>query len=48
MNESAALNVEIVVEVNRDFAQNGSRKYDGETSDGVSCSFAYSCFGGPK
>ena len=33
---------EIVVQVNRDFAQNGNRKYDGETSGGVPCSFVYS------
>ena len=34
--------LEIVVQVNRDFAQNGRRKYDGETSDGVRCLFAFS------
>ena len=34
--------LKIVVQVNRDFAQNRRRKYDGETSDGVPCSFAYS------
>ena len=29
-------------QVNRDFAQNGRRKYDGETSEGVPYSLAYS------
>ena len=28
-------------QVNRDFRQGGRRKYDGETSEGVLCSFAY-------
>ena len=37
-----AQQIEIVVQVNRDFAQNGNRKYDGEMSQGVPCSFAYS------
>ena len=32
----------MVVQVNRDFAQNGKSKYDGETSEGVLCSFVYS------
>ena len=27
--------IEIVVQVNSDFAQNGNRKYDGETSESV-------------
>ena len=27
--------IEIVVQVNRDFAQNGNRKYEEETSEGV-------------
>ena len=35
--------LESVVQVNRNFAQNGRKKYDGETSDGVPCSFAH-CF----
>ena len=39
---SLTCKLKIVVQVNRDFAQNGRRKYDGETSDGVLCSFAYS------
>ena len=34
--------IKIVVHVNRDFAQNGNRKYDGETSEGVPCLFRYS------
>ena len=34
--------IEIVVQVNRDFTQNGNKKYDGEMAEGVSCSFAYS------
>ena len=29
----------VVVQVNRDFLQNGGRKYDGGTSEGVPCSF---------
>ena len=33
--------IEIVVQVNSDFEHNGNRKYDGETSEGVACSFAY-------
>ena len=39
---SLTCKLEIVVQVNRDFAQNGRRKYDGETSEGVPCSLAYS------
>ena len=42
VNSFTCKKLEIVVQVNRDFAQNGRRKYDGETSDGVPCSFAYS------
>ena len=34
--------IEIVIQVNRDFGQNGNRKYDGGMSEGVPCSFAYS------
>ena len=34
--------IEIVVQVNWDFAQNGDRKYDGEMSEGVPCPFAFS------
>ena len=30
------------IQFNRDFAQNGDRKYDGETSEDVPRSFAYS------
>ena len=32
----------MVIQVNRDFTQNGDRKYDGKMSEGVLCSFAYS------
>ena len=40
---SNAEQIEIVHQVDRDFAQNGNRRrYDGETSEGVACSFAYS------
>ena len=43
VTESAVLKAAqgIVVEVNRHFAQNGRRKYDGEMCDGVPCSFVY-------